>query len=366
MRMLCETGAPPRILAGWSGPLLTAGPVRHAGLAQMLSDPCADAYLFDGAWHKPVALDFDSKRRGFFLGDAAGFWALDAEAPRLGAWAGRVGDGGALFGCAAACSVLPARERLDAWFSSEPLVPRRLCAAGLVWAGWGWPSGKILAAAARSEEDLGGQGWSARAEAEGDAGALRWSGRVSGASPGWRGLGGQEADRWEVRTDVSWLLPSRTRLEGRFRTGVTEDGIPDWEALARAAWTGKAWNLGAEAQASDSPESPFLKLEGGIGAGYETGSMRTSVWASWAREGGAPSRAELSGSLALGGTGRPRLRLEGAGRRTAEGAQWKAGLCLDLPSATGSYTVRFASGDWTEITEEPRWEAEFFLRARFP
>lgn len=351
---------------GSSGPLWTAGPVRHSGLARVLADPCADAYLFTGAWGRPLVLDFDAPGYGAFAGGSAGVWAQDADAPRLGLWAGTPEDRGFLAGAAAAAALLPAEGRFDSWFSEEPAVPARLLAAGMAWIGYAAASGRVLAAAALSEEDRGGRGWAVRGEAEHAWGTLRWSGRISAASPGWRGLGGDAADRWELRSDASWAAGPRFRLEGRARAGIGPDGTPDWESLGRAAWVGKAWNWGTELGACDSDRRPPLRLDPALWAGFRGTTVGCSGRASWVSEGPDLTRTEVSASLELAPPRLPSLRLEGSRRWTADGPYWKAAAILEVPAARGSWTARAGTSGWAEDGAAPPWELSFALGSRFP
>jgi|GEM_PF-5208297 len=365
-RLTAEPGAAPSLRIGASGPIWAAGPVRHQGLARVLDDPCADAYLLTEAWQKPLALDFDSSSFGAFLGREAGFWAQDAREPRMGLWAGTAGDRGIFAGAAFAGALLPAEAGFDSWFSEEPSRSSRLLAAGLAWAGYRFPDGGVFACAALSEEDRGDRGWAARAEWDLSAKDLLWSGRLSCASPGWKGLGGEGADPWEVRTDAAWMVRPRLRLEGRLRAGLGPDGIPDWESLGRAAWNGRTWNWGTELGGCDSALEPPLRLDPAVWAGWEGKAVRTTVRASWVTEGADLTRTEVSASLALGSSKRPGLRLEGARRWTIDGPYWKAAAVLEIPGAQGAWTARTGTSEWAKDGSAVLWELAVALRSRFP
>jgi hypothetical protein len=366
LRFTLAPGESPVARIGTTGPLWTAGPVRHAGLSRVLADPCADAYLFAGAWLRPLVLDFDAHGYGAFAGDSVGAWIQDADAPRLGFWAGTANSEGFLAGAAAALSLLPPEGGFDSWFVEEPPEPARLLAAGLVWAGYGFPTGRAIAAGAVSEEDRGGRGWAVRAEGEYGRRGFRASGRLSSASPGWRGLDGEEADRWEVRADASWAVLPRLRMEGRARVGQDPDCNPDWEALARGSWNGTVWSWGAELGACDAARLPPVRWDPAIWAGFEAGAVRTSARASWVREGEDLTRTEVSAVLDLGQPRRPSLRLEGARRWTYEGPCWKASAALEIPAARGSWTARAGTSGWAEDGEAPPWELSLAFRSRFP
>ncbi len=365
-RLSAEPGTAPSLEIGGSGPLWAAGPVRHQGLARVLDDPGADAYLFTGAWQKPLALDFDSSSFGAFLGREAGFWIQDAREPRMGLWAGTTGDRGIVAGAAFAGSLLPAEAGFDPWFSEDPARPARLLAAGAVWGGYRFRDGMALACAALSEEDRGDRGWAVRAEWELSAKNFLWSGRLSGSSPGWKGLGGEGADAWEVRTDALWTLRPRFRLEGRLRAGADPDGNPDWEALARASRSGPRGRWGLELAGSDAESDPPLRLEPALWAGYEGRAVRAAARMSQVREGLVLTRTEVSASLGLGRPSLPELRLEGARRWTPEGPCWKAGAALEIPASRGAWTVRAGTPGWTPDSAPLPWELAFSLRSRFP
>lgn len=366
LRAAAEPGSAPDLRLGTAGPLWTAGPSRHSGPARVLADPCADAYLVSEAWPRPLVLDMDAPGYGAFAGGSAGAWIQDAEAPRAGIWGGREADRGFLAGAAAAASLLPAEGGFDAWFSEEPGKPARLLAAALAWAGWSAPEGRAVAAAAVSEEDRGGRGGAFRAEGEWGRKEFRWTGRVSAASPAWRGLEGTGADLWEVRTDVSWALSPRLRLEGRIRAGRDSCGVPDWESRIRASWNVRTWRWGVEADGSDSGAEPPLRLEPAAWAGYEGPSFRASGRVSWVTEGSALSRAELLGSLSFRGSRHPGFRLEGGRRREPEGGSWKASAVLDLPADRGTWTVRAGTTGWIRDGTGIPAEFSFCLRARVP
>ncbi|HRZ90399.1 MAG TPA: hypothetical protein P5117_13040, partial [Spirochaetia bacterium] len=346
LRLSSAPGESPEARIGTTGPFWTAGPVRHSGLARVLADPCADAYLFTGTWRKPLALDFDARGYGAFAGDSVGVWFQDARAPRLGFWAGTAGSEGILAGGAAALSLLPPGGGFESWFAPEVPAPARLLAAGMVWAGYGFPAGRVIAAGAVSEEDRGGRGWAVRAEGEWGRRGFCASGRISSASPGWRGLDGDAADRWELRTDASWAVMPRFRLEGRARIGQDPDCGLDWDALARGSWNGKVWTWGAELGACDSARLPPVRLDPAVWAGYETRTVRASARASWVREGADLTRTEVSAALDLGIPRKPGLRLEGARRWTVEGPNWKASATLEVPTARGAWTARAGTSDW--------------------
>lgn len=366
LRVMAEPGEAPEFRIGTAGPLWTAGPVRHAGLARVLADPCADTYLFVGVWMRPLVLDFDSTRYGAFAGSSAGVWYQDAAAPRMGVWAGTAEDQGLLAGAAAAAALLPAASRFDSWFSEEPAVPARLLAAGMAWIGYSAPAGRVLAAAAVSEEDRGVRGWACRAEAEYRRRGLGLNGRISGASEGWRGLDGTEADRWEARADASWAVLPHFLLEGRARIGQDPDCGLDWEALGRASWTGKVWRWGAELGGCDADRPLPVRLDPAVRAGYEAGAVRSSARASWVLEGADLTRTEVSAALDLGLPGNPGVRLEGARRWTKDGPSWKISAALEVPAARGSWTARAGTSGWAEDGEAVPWELSFVLRSRFP
>ncbi|HSV55704.1 MAG TPA: hypothetical protein VLH39_01165, partial [Magnetospirillaceae bacterium] len=255
-----EPGARPEIRLGASGPLGVAGPCRNIGLARFLEDPGADSYLFEDAWPKPLAMDLDSGWYGACVGRAAGIWVLDAKAPRLGIWAG-TGEGyGILAGAAAAASILPADPDFDTWFSEDPVLPARVLASGSAWLGYCFETGRVLAAAARSEEDRGVSGWAVRVEGQLRGRRVRWGWRASAVSTGWKGLGGRDADPWELRADASWAPMPRLRLEGRFRAWAAQYDAPTggvgWEAQGRAGRSGSVWDWGAELEASNTPGDP--------------------------------------------------------------------------------------------------------------
>ena len=365
-RLEAGPGTAPGLRLGFSGPLLAAGPSRHSGLSRFLDDPCADAYLFSGSWQRPLTLDFDSRRFGAFVGRAAGIWALDADAPRLGIWAGTAREKGILAGIAAACSLLPEDTDFDSWFSEEPAVGARLLAAGIAWAGWESEDCRLLTAVACSEEDRAGRGWAGRVEWEYSAQAFRTSGRLSCASRGWKGLGGQRADPWEVRGDAGWTPLARLRLAGRGRFGIGPDGVPDWDALARLTRSGRSWTWGAELEASDASARPPVRLDPALWAGWSGDAVRVAVRASWVREGTDHTRTEVSAELALGTSKTPSLRPEGALRWTPEGSSWRAGACLEFPAPSGSWSVRFGTIDWAAGAVDVPWELVFALRSRLP
>lgn len=365
-RLAAEPGTAPSLRIGGSGPIWAAGPVRHQGLARVLDDPGADTYFLTGAWLRPLVLDFDSPGYGAFIGGSAGAWVQDSEVPRIGIWAGSEGHAGFMAGAAAALALLSPEGGFDSWFSDEPAVSGRLLAAGLAWAGYRFPGGGVFACAALSEEDRGGQGWAARAEWELSAKGLLWSGRLSCASPGWKGLGGEGADPWEVRTDAAWIVRPRLRLEGRLRAGLGPDMIPDWESLGRAAWNGRIWNWGTELGGCDSAREPPLRLDPALWAGYRGRALRASARASWVWEGGCLTRTEASASLDLGLPRSPGLRLEGARRWTIDGLYWKAAAILELPSARGAWTARAGTSEWAEDGSAVLWELAVALRSRFP
>ncbi len=365
-RLSGESGKAPEAKAGTSGVLWVAGPVRHSGTARVLADPCADSYLFTGSRMRPLVLDFDSPYYGAFAGSAAGVWYQDAAVPRMGVWAGKEGEEGLYFGAAAALSCLPETGGYDSWFEEEPPAPERLLAAGMAWAGIGFPTGGLVAAAAVSEEDRGGLGWAFRAEGEYGGRRFRASGRFSGASAGWRGLAGTRADLWEARADASWSIESRLRLEGRLRVGRDADGIPDWETLIRIFREGRTWRWGAELGGCDSSRDPPVRLDPSVWVGREGQAVRTSLRASWVSEGAGLTRTELSSSWVLGTPGSPNLRLEGARRWTTEGPYWKAAAAMEIPGARGAWTARAGTGTWTRDGAPATWELAVSLRYRVP
>lgn len=365
LKILSEPDSAPILRFGFTSPLAVAGPARQTGVLRMLVDPCADAYIFGGDSPQPVVLDLSMERYGFSLGDTAGIWALDADAPRMGIWAGSLRDAGLLLGGAAACSLLPADADFDAWFSDAPALPRRLLAASMVWAGYSFPGCRFLLAAALSEEDRGGRGWSARGEGELERKGFRWSLRFSLASAEWKGLGGDAADPWEARSDLSWLLASRLRLEGRVRAAFDGDGEADWETLARATWNGKVWRWKASLGGADSEDAPYIELRPEAYVEREKGGLRLFVRSGCVAEGAYLIRTEISSGFVLGGTKSARFFLEGSYRWEAEGDSWKARARLEVPSEAGSYTISFGTEDWTARTgEATQWELGVALRAR--
>lgn len=365
MKLLAEPGAIPRLLLGAASPLVVAGPARQTGVLRVLTDPCADAYLFGEGSPKPLALDLSGARYGVSLGESAGIWALEAEAPRMGMWAGSARGAGFLWGCAAACSLLPAEDPGDSWFSEEPAVSSRLLASGMAWVGYEYPGGRTVIAAALSEEDRGGRGWSARGEGEFERRGVRWKGRLSAASGGWKGLDGEGADPWEARGDVSWLLAPCLRLEGRARAGVEEAGDADWEALARAAWNGKTWRWKASLEGSDSEEASRVELGSEAYIEREAGALRAFVRARCVAEGAALALLEISPGFVLGRQKTARLSWEGAYRREADGDSWKTVARLEIPSEAGGFSLSLGTADWSRPAEEsPVWECEVSLKAR--
>ena len=366
VRLTADPGDAPEAKAGTSGPLWVAGPVRHSGTARVLADPCADAYLFTGSWTRPLVLDFDSRYYGVFAGGSAGAWFQGASAPRMGIWAGTEEKRGFEIGAAAAVSLQPASGGFDSWFEEKPPVPERLLAAGVVWAGYEFPAGGMIAAAAVSEEDRGGRGWAFRAEGDYESRRFRANGRVSGASAGWRGLGGNRADRWEVRTDASWLIQRRLRLDGRLRLGQDPEESPNWETLIRVFQDGGVWRWGAELGGCDSSRDLPVRLDPAVWAAREGKAVRTTVRVSWVAEGADLTRTEISASLVLGSSIRPDLRLEGARRWTTEGFYWKAASVLEIPGPRGAWTARAGTGTWVQDGASVPWELAFALRYRLP
>ncbi len=357
-------GRGPEARFGLRGPLLVAGPARSGGILRFLRDPGADGYLFSGTWRRPLALDMDSGRTGVCMGDAAGAWFLEAEAPSMGLWAGTPGEAGPIAGLAAAGSLLPRSRGYDAWFSGEDARPGRLAAAGAAWAGYGFSGGRILAAAAYSEEDLGGRGWAARGEAEYRRREFRWSARFSFASPGWRGLDGEKADLWEARADISGFVPPGIRLESRCRAGRTGQGDADWEGMVRATWVGRPWRFQAGLGGSDSDSEPPLRLEPNLRVEYEARALRLAADAGCRVEGKGLARAEVSASLGVGKARSFRLSLEAARRWTAEEGCWKARARAELPCPAGEFHVTLGTEDWTPGSGGPGTVLEFGLRAR--
>lgn len=365
-RLSAVPGESPEARIGTTGPLWTAGPVRHSGLARLLADPCADAYLFTGAGWKPLVLDFDARGYGFFAGDSVGVWIQDADAPRMGFWAGTARNQGILAGAGAALSLLPPKGGFDSWFAPEVPLPARPLAAGTAWAGYGFPAGRVIAAGVVSQEDRGARGWAVRAEGDWGRRGFSASGRVSSASPGWRGLDGEAADRWEARADVSWVVLPRFRLEGRARVGQDPDCGSDWEALGRASWNGRVWRWGAELGSCDAARFPPIRLDPAVWAGFERNTVRTAVRASWVREGPDLTRTEVSAALDLKLPRAPGFRLEGARRWTIEGPFWKASVDLGIPTARCAWAVRAGTGGWRADGAPVSWEAAVSLRCRVP
>lgn len=365
LKLLAEPGTVPRLLLGAASPLVVAGPARQTGALRVFVDPCADAYLFGEDSPKPLALDLSGARYGVSLGESAGIWALEADAPRVGMWAGSARGAEFLWGCAAACSVLPAEDQGDTWFSEEPAVSSRLLASGMAWVGYEYPRGKTVIAAALSEEDRGGRGWSARGEGEFEYRGFRWKGRFSAASGSWKGLDGEGADPWEARGDVSWLLAPCLRLECRVRAGVEDAGEADWEAFARADWNGKTWRWKASLEAVDSEDASHIELGSEAYVEREAGALRAFVRTRCVAGGADLVRLEISPGFVLGRLKTARLSWEGAYRREAAGDSWKTVARLEIPSEAGSFSLSFGTADWSRpAAESPVWEYKVSLKAR--
>ncbi|MCK7483145.1 MAG: hypothetical protein M0C28_43385 [Candidatus Moduliflexus flocculans] len=296
-------GRPQSLEIGGSGPLWAAGPVRHQGLARVLDDPGADAYLFTGAWRKPLALDFDSRGSGPSWVGRRVSGSRTPGNPGMGLWAGTAGDRGDCRGRRPApAPFFPRRP------ASTPGSPRtRPGPPG------SWPPG-------RSGRDTGSRtaGRSLRgpcprrieetgAGPSGRSGSCRakdflWSGRLSGSSPGWKGLGGEgggclgDPDRrapGPCGPGSAWragCAPAQTRTG--IRTGRPWPGRP--AAAARERW-------GLELEGSDAESDPPLRLEPALWAGYEGQAVRAAARMSRVREGAwSLTRTEVSASLGLG------------------------------------------------------------------
>jgi hypothetical protein len=100
----CMPNSVPEFLFGATGPLAVAGP--YAG-----GHPSPPFLTLYGcvSLHRAcigLGLDLESARYGFFLGESAGIWILDSEAPGMGLWAGTLGDTGPLLGGAVSGSIL--------------------------------------------------------------------------------------------------------------------------------------------------------------------------------------------------------------------------------------------------------------------
>jgi hypothetical protein len=236
----------------------------------------------------------------------------------------------------------------------------------MLWAGYGYPHGKIMAPPRISEEDCGGKrlGGSRgrRVSPRQNSVGRKLFPRLVGLERAERARRRRNGGRFE-RTPSCCFLPA-SGWKDAFSRGRTTPGASIGR-FARALSARKGLELPGRVGGDGFRGEPPVRLKPDMEAEYAGGSFRLSARSACGIEEGAPVLAECSAALSLGAVRQPRFagRLvpPDGRRRVLEGC-----ARLEAPTASGLFHVSAGTDEWSTGSERPEWEFRFDLRVRFP